>query len=70
MAMMGSGIVEDTCKKRLKLQYMVSLEDVDLNSAKGVLVIWDQQKLQEFHEVGNTVQNFSENANVVLGCDR
>ena len=47
------------------------MEDVDLNGAKGVLVnvtAGSNLKLQEFHEVGNTVQEFaSEHANVVLG---
>ena len=74
MAMMGSGMAsgEDRAKKAAQAAvHSPLMEDVDLNGAKGVLVnvtAGSNLKLQEFHEVGNTVQEFaSENANVVLG---
>ena len=74
MAMMGSGLAsgENRAKKAAEAAvHSPLMEDVDLNGAKGVLVnvtAGSNLKLQEFHEVGNTVQEFaSEHANVVLG---
>jgi len=74
MAMMGSGVASGENRAKKAAQAAVHsplMEDVDLNGAKGVLVnvtAGSNLKLQEFHEVGNTVQEFaSENANVVLG---
>ena len=74
MAMMGSGLASGENRAKKAAQAAVHsplMEDVDLNGAKGVLVnvtAGSNLKLQEFYEVGNTVQEFaSENANVVLG---
>ena len=74
MAMMGSGLASGENRAKKAAQAAVHsplMEDVDLNGAKGVLVnvtAGSNLKLQEFHEVGNTVQEFaSEHANVVLG---
>ena len=74
MAMMGSGLAsgENRAKKAAEAAvHSPLMEDVDLNGAKGVLVnvtAGSNLKLQEFHEVGYTVQEFaSEHANVVLG---
>ena len=74
MAMMGSGLASGENRAKKAAQAAVHsplMEDVDLNGAKGVLVnvtAGSNLKLQEFHEVGYTVQEFaSEHANVVLG---
>tara|TARA_Y100001936_G_scaffold86193_1_gene84450 strand:+ start:482 stop:1618 length:1137 start_codon:yes stop_codon:yes gene_type:complete len=74
MAMMGSGLATGENRAKKAAQAAVHsplMEDVDLNGAKGVLVnvtAGSNLKLQEFHEVGYTVQEFaSEHANVVLG---
>jgi len=74
MAMMGTGAAsgEDRATKAAQAAvHSPLMEDINLNGARGVLVnvtAGSNLTLQEFHEVGTTVQEFaSEYANVVLG---